>query len=190
MEDLFMTNIIWIVVIALVALLVWAISAYNLLIRLKALVGEGWSGVSVQLKRRYDLIPNIVATVKGYSAHEKGVFERVTQLRSQAMSAQTLDASIKAETGLTSALKTLFAVAESYPELKANENFLSLQKELSVIENDINLARRYYNGVARNYNIAIHIFPRSIIARFFGFAPVAFFELDSEQEKAAPRVEF
>lgn len=168
----------------------WAIGQYNRLIKAHALVNEGWSGIDVQLKRRYDLIPNLVATVQGYATHEKSVFETVTKMRTAAMGATTVDSKIQAEAGLSGALKTLFAVAENYPELKANQNFQELQKELSAIENEIQLARRYYNGTARNYNILVQTVPTSIVARLMDFAKAPYFELGSAAEKEAPRVDF
>ena len=168
----------------------WFAGAYNGLVRLKAMVDEAWSGIDVQLKRRYDLIPNLVATVKQYAAHEKGVFEEVARARSVSMHATTVEQKSDAEKGLSAALKTLFAVAENYPTLKANENFMALQKELSLLESEIQLSRRYYNGTARNYNIKVQTFPSSIAARFAGFEKVAYFELDNPQERQAPKVSF
>jgi LemA protein len=169
---------------------VWVIGIYNGLIRLKNLVDEGWSGIDVQLKRRYDLIPNLVAVVKQYSIHEQSVLENITKYRSAAMSATTVVDKSEAEEGLTKALKTLFAVSENYPNLKANENFMALQKSLMDIENDIQLARRYYNGTVRNYMNAKMSFPDNIIASIFGFVPAAYFELASSEQREAPRVNF
>lgn len=167
----------------------WVMSAYNRLVHNKALVDEGWSGIDVQLKRRYDLIPNLVATVKQYSLHEQQVLENVTKMRSVAMGAQTLEQKNEAEKGLTGALKTLFAVAENYPELKANENFMSLQKELSTLEHEIQLARRYYNGTVRNYNIVVRSFPGNVIANWYGFEPASYFQI-SQQESENPKIQF
>lgn len=182
---------ILIILLASIALIgLWLIAKYNALIRLKNLIDESWSGIEVQLKRRYDLIPNLVATVKGYSTHEKTVFEDVTRLRGMAMQAHTVTEKSETETQLTNALKTLFAVAESYPELKANENFLSLQKELSNIEEQIQLSRRYYNGVVRTYNTMIMSFPDNIVAGLFNFNKASFFELKSEIERETPKVSF
>lgn len=184
-------GLIGLVVVGLVALFVfWAILSYNRLVQLKSLSEEGWSGIDVQLKRRYDLIPNLVAVVEGYKIHEKEVLEKVTQMRAASMSATTIDQKADAEKGLTSALKTLFAVAENYPELKANENFLSLQQELSSLETEIQLSRRYYNGAARNYNVAVRSFPSNIIASIFSFKPVAYFELERPEEREVPKVKF
>ena len=174
-------------IIVLVAL--WFMGTYNNFVRQKALVDEGWSGIDVQLKRRYDLVPNLVTVVKQYSVHEKDVLENVTKMRTAAMSAQTIYQKAEAEKGLTGALKTLFAVAENYPDLKANKNFADLQKELSAIENDIQLARRYYNGTARNYNIAVRSFPANFLAGIFSFEPVSFFEISAEESKN-PEIKF
>ena len=170
--------------------ILWAIGGYNGLVRLKALVDEGWSGIDVQLKRRYDLIPNLVAVVKQYSIHEQSVLENVTKYRSVAMNATTVEGKGQAEAGLTGALKTLFAVAENYPNLKANENFMSLQKSLSDIENDVQLARRYYNGTVRNYMSTKMTFPTNLIASLGGFQNVAYFELTAPEQREAPQVKF
>jgi len=179
--------------IAMIAMLVfiifWSISTYNKLVRLDALSVEGWSGIDVQLKRRYDLIPNLVETVKGYSIHEKETLENVTKFRNMSMGAQSFDQKIKAEAGLTQALKSLFAVVENYPELKANQNFLSLQKDLGEIERELQLARRYYNGATRNFNIAVDSFPSNMVARFSSFTKKPYFEITPE-ERDAPKVEF
>lgn len=170
--------------------MVWFITRYNGIVHLKALVDEGWSGIDVQLKRRYDLIPNLVSVVKGYSIHEKGVLEEVTRLRTASMNASNVQEKITRETELAQSLKTLFAVAENYPNLKANENFLALQKELSLIEHELQLSRRYYNGAARNYNSAVTTFPTNLFAPFFGFSKVTYFELTSFNERDVPKVHF
>lgn len=167
----------------------WAVITYNNFIRLKTFVDEGWSGIDVQLKRRYDLVPNLVAVVQQYRIHEKEVLENVTKMRSASIGATTVDQKAEAEKGLTSALKTLFAVAENYPDLKANENFLSLQQQLSSLETEIQLSRRYYNGAARNYNMAILSFPANIVANFFRFGSVSYFEI-GDHEREAPKVQF
>lgn len=174
---------------AVVLLIFWAVGIYNSFVRGKAMVSEAWSGVDVQLKRRYDLVPNLVAVVKQYSIHEKDVLEKVTQMRSVSMGAQSVDQKAEAEKGLTSALKTLFAVSENYPELKANQNFLDLQQQLFGLEGDIQLARRYYNGSARNYNISVQSFPSNVVARMFGFDPVSYFEISAE-ESQNPQIKF
>ncbi len=168
----------------------WGVLSYNSLVQFKSLVEEGWSGIDVQLKRRYDLVPNLVAVVKQYSFHEKEVLENVTKMRAASMGATTIDEKAAAEKGLSGALKTLFAVAENYPNLKANENFLGLQQQLSTLETEIQLARRYYNGAPRNYNISVRSFPSNIIANMFSFKIAAYFELGSEQEREAPKVKF
>lgn len=170
--------------------IIWAIASYNNLVHSKALVDEGWSGIDVQLKRRYDLIPNLVAVVKQYSIHEKDVLEKVTKMRAASMGAHTVDEKIAAEKGLSSALKTLFAVAENYPTLKANENFMHLQQQLATIETEVQLARRYYNGAARNYNVSVARFPSNIIATTFRFTQVPYFELSSTAEREVPKVNF
>lgn len=177
--------------IAFVAFAVfWGIGIYNTFVRLKALLKEAWSGIDVQLKRRYDLIPNLVETVKGYQIHEKTTLENIAKYRSAAMHATGVEEKAMAEAGLTQTLKTLFAVAENYPELKANENFLRLQKQLSKIEDEIQLARRYYNGTVRNYNVKVQTFPSNIVAAFAGFHEAPFFELSLAAEREVPTVKF
>lgn len=170
--------------------LFWLVADYNRLVHLRALLNEALSGIDVQLKRRYDLIPNLVETVKGYSKHEKEVFENVAKARSVAMHATTVQKKAQAEAELTQSLKTLFAVAESYPELKANENFMSLQKELSNIEHELQLSRRYYNGTARNYNVLVQRFPSTIVARIFNFESAPYFEVSNAAERENPQVKF
>lgn len=174
---------------AVVIVAFWAIGAYNSFVRGKAMVSEAWSGVDVQLKRRYDLVPNLVAVVKQYSIHEKDVLEKVTHMRAVSMGAQSVDQKADAEKGLTSALKTLFAVSENYPDLKANQNFLDLQQQLFGLEGDIQLARRYYNGAARNYNISVQSFPSNLVARMFSFDAVSYFEITAE-ESQNPQIKF
>lgn len=173
----------------LLVAIIAGIALYNGLIQLKVLVDEAWSGIDVQLKRRYDLIPNIVETVKGYASHEKETFERVTQLRSSAMNATSIEEKGKIEAELTSTLKTLFAVAESYPELKANENFKELQNSLTEIEEEIQGARRYYNGTVRDYNTKIMVFPNNIFAGMLGFKSREFFAAE-EAAKENVKVDF
>lgn len=185
----FLSIALLIIVGFLVVAGILVIAPYNNLVRLKALTDEGWSGIDVQLKRRYDLIPNLVAVVKQYSFHEKDVLENVTKMRSSALGAQTVTEKADAEKGLSSALKTLFAVAENYPQLKANENFLQLQQQLAQIETEIQLGRRYYNGAARNYNIAVASFPSNIIAGLFHFVKAPYFEIGAE-ERETPQVKF
>jgi LemA protein len=168
----------------------WLIVVYNGLIRVVNQAKEAFSDINVQLKRRYDLIPNLVESVKGYAAHEAGVFEKVTEARSNAMQA-TGTAKAEAENQLSGALKSLFAVAENYPQLKANENFLSLQNELTDTEDKIQAARRFYNGMVRDLNIKIQIFPSNIIANIFGFKKMDFFGNDlTDAEKQPVQVKF
>ncbi len=174
--------------VVLVAL--YAVGIYNKLVKLKNLVAEAWSGIDVQLKKRYDLIPNLVETVKGYATHEKETFESVTRARAAAQQATTVEGQQAAEKALGGALVNLMAVAERYPELKANTNFLELQNMLSVVEGDLEKARRYYNGNVREQNTLIESFPSNVIANAFGFVKSVFFELDNPAEKVAPSVKF
>ncbi len=182
-----MLNIILIAFI--IGIVGFVITAYNGFIKLKNLCANAWSDVDVQLKRRYDLIPNLVNAVKGYAKHEKQLFENVTKARAEATTAKTPGEQSKAENMLTGALRQLFAVAENYPELKANTNFLDLQNNLSQIEGDIQNSRRYYNAVVRDNNIKVESFPSNIIATTFGFKKREFFEM-AEGERAVPKVEF
>jgi len=184
-----MTFLYFVIGIIAVAIL-WAIAVFNGLIKLKNRTDEAWSDIDVQLKRRHDLIPNLIETVKGYAAHEKQAFESVTNARAKAISAQGMAEKAKAEDALSNTLKTLFAVAEAYPELKANANFLELQRELSDTENKIQAARRFYNGNVRDLNIKIERFPERIIAGMLGFKKREFFEIENEAEKAVPQVKF
>lgn len=177
------------VAIILLALL-WIMTSYNQLVRLKSMAQEAWSGIDVQLKRRYDLIPNLVEIVKGYATHEKDVLSNVTRLRTESMNATTVHDKQAAEVGLSGALKTLFAVSENYPDLKANENFLALQTQLSSVEQELQLARRYYNGSVRNYVICMYQFPSNLIAKLFHFTEMSYFELDNDQERSAPKIKF
>lgn len=168
----------------IIAVVVWLIVAYNQFVQLANRVKEAWSDIEVQMKRRYDLIPNIMESVKGYAAHEKGVLESVTKARTAAMGATSVKEHAQAENMLTGALKSLFAVSEAYPQLRANENFLELQRELSDTENKIQASRRFYNGNVRDYNILLESFPSNIIGNMFKFGTKEFFELD-EAEAAA-----
>jgi len=174
----------------LVLLAFYAIAIYNKLVKLKNLVAEAWSGIDVQLKKRYDLIPNLVETVKGYAAHEKETLENVTKARTAAQQATTVEDQQVAEKNLNTALMNLIAVAERYPDLKANTNFLELQNMLAVVEGDIEKARRYYNGNVREQNTLIESFPSNIVANLFGFVKSVFFELDNPAEKQNPQVKF
>lgn len=172
-----------------VLILVYLFVIYNSLVTARVRVKEAWSGIDVQLKRRADLIPNLLETVKGYAAHEKQVFENVTKARSALLSATGAKASAQAENMLTGALKTLFAVAEAYPDLKASDNFRSLQEELSDTETKIAAARQFYNSVVMEYNTKIQVFPNMIFASIFNFKPEEFFEAE-ELSKTAPQVKF
>lgn len=182
--------ILIIIIAAIVLFLLYGVSIYNRLVKLKTLVEEAWSGIDVQLKKRHDLIPNLVETVKGYASHEKETFQRVTEARTNALNAKTVEQQQAAENQLNRSLMNLFAVAEQYPELKANANFLQLQNELSAIEGDIEKSRRYYNGTVREKNILVDTFPSNIVAGIFGFAKSVFFELENQAERAVPNVNF
>ena len=176
-----------IILIILVVLALWVIAIYNRFVRLRTRSEEAWSDIDVQLKRRYDLIPNLIETVKGYASHEKEVFTKVTEARTQAMGAGTVEEQAKSENMLTGALKSLFAVSENYPDLKANENFLELQRELTDTENKIQASRRFYNTNVRDLNIATESFPSNIIANVFKFIKKDFFELDESEAEAAKK---
>lgn len=182
----------WFVIIAIFLLAIWLISIFNGLVVLKNRVAEADSDIDVQLKRRHDLIPNLISTVQGYAAHERELFERVTQARSAAVGAvgQPKAARAAAENQLTATLKSLFAVAENYPELKANTNFLALQEELSDTENKIMSSRRFYNTNVKDFNTRQEMFPSSIIARMFGFKKAELFELADMAEREVPKVDF
>ena len=174
-----------------VLIVIWLIWIYNKFVQLRNRAEEGWSDIEVQLKRRYDLIPNLVETVKGYMEHEKNVLTSVTEARTRAMGAQTPAEHGKAENMLAGTLKTLFAVAEQYPDLKANTNFLELQRELSDTENKVQAARRFYNGTVRDLNTAIQSFPQNILAGMFRFGQREFFDLDEEPAvRETPKVKF
>ena len=181
---------LWLILIIVAGAVAWLISVFNGLIRSKNQTEEAWSDIEVQLKRRYDLIPNLVNTVKGYASHERELFEKVTAARSRAMSAGSAADKAKAENALTSTLKSLFAVAENYPDLKATQNFLQLQDELSDTENKIQAARRFYNGNVRDFNIKLEVFPTNLIAGTLGFKKKEFFGLDEEAERQPVKVEF
>lgn len=182
------------IVLALLATVVlYVIAVFNGLVRKRNLVDEAFSGIDVQLKKRTDLIPNLVNTVKGYMDHERGVLEQVTRYRAEAQRAGEqgdMAERAKAEGLLGQALGRLFAVAENYPDLKANQNFLDLQAQLSQVENDIQHARRYYNGTVRNLNIAVESFPSNLVANSFGFSKKEFFELEAESDREVPKVAF
>jgi len=174
----------------IILLFLWIVLTYNGLVRLKNRAKEAWADIDVQLKRRYDLIPNLVETVKGYATHEREVFEKVTEARSRAMGAKTIKERGEAENFLSDTLKTLFAVAENYPDLKASVNFLELQRELTDTEDKIQAARRFYNGNVRDLNIKIESFPANIIASKLGFQKMELFEIAEAVEREAPTVQF
>jgi LemA protein len=180
----------WIVIAVLAAVALYAIFVFNRLIRLRNLAREGWSGIDVQLKRRSDLVPNLVATVKAYAAHERSVLEEVTASRQSSVAAGDVSGRASAENALQGALGRLFAVAEAYPELKADKNFLALQQQLAEIEDQLQMARRYYNGTVRNLNIAIQSFPENLVAGVLGFNALPFFELEDRAQAAAPTIAF
>ncbi len=175
-----MNLFIWIPVALIVLLVVFLWFTYNSLVTRKTRVDESWAGIDVQLKRRSSLIPNLVETVKGYAKHEKEVFEKVTEARSSLMSAESPKQKAEADNMLSGTLKSLFAVSENYPELKANENFLSLQRDLSDTEDKIAYARQFYNSNVRDYNIQTKVFPNVLLANMFGFKPAEFYEAENE----------
>jgi LemA protein len=181
---------LWVVLGLVVLLVLVAVTLYNRLVALKVRADSAWADIDTQLKRRHDLIPNLVETVKGYAAHEKGVFEKVTEARSRAMAAQTPAQVGEAEGLLTQALRGLYAVAENYPELKANQNFMALQQSLTETEDAISGSRRSYNGAVQELNTRIQTVPSNIIAGMFGFQVREFFEIKDEAERAVPQVRF
>jgi LemA protein len=176
--------------IIIAAIAIMAIGMYNSLITLRNRCDNAWSQVDVQLRRRYDLIPNLVETVKGYAKHESGVFERVTQARAAAVNAQTVKEQGQAENVLTGALKSLFAVAEAYPDLKANQNFLMLQEELAGTESKVAYARQFYNDVVMKFNMRQQVFPSNIISNMFGFKTKEYFQIEEEVAKGPVKVSF
>jgi LemA protein len=179
-----------VLVCACVLVTVLIIFLYNQLVHLRTLVQEGWSGIDAQLKRRTNLIPNLIETVKGYVNHERELLEQVAQLRSQSMRVHEMPGKQVVENDLTGGLARLFAVVENYPELTSDRQFQELQHQLAEIENQIQLARRYYNGTVRNLNIAIETFPSNIVARWFAFKTASFFEILQPAERALPTVKF
>jgi len=185
-----MQNLIYFILLPLIAILLWLIGVYNALVRLNNKTKEAWSDIDVQLKRRHDLIPNLVETVKGYAKHESGTFEKVTQARANALSAQTPGQKAEAENVLSGALKSLFAVAESYPELKASENFSSLQNDLRDTEDKISSSRRFYNGNVRDFNTKIETFPNNVVAGMLKFKKYEFYEVAEAKERENVEVKF
>lgn len=180
----------WIILAALVLVVIILVGMYNSLVRLKVTTDDAWADIDVQLKRRYDLIPNLVETVKGYAGHEKGTLEAVINARSRAMTASSPADKAQAENMLTGALKSLFALSEAYPQLRAIESFTSLQNSLSQIEDTVQNARRYYNAVVRDFNTKVQQFPSNIFAGMLGFKPREFFEISAPAEREAPKVSF
>ncbi len=180
----------WVIIGIVVLLGLFLLGTYNSLVRKRVQVRNSWSQIDVQLKRRYDLIPNLVETVKGYATHEKETFERVTKARQQAIDASGVRDQAQAENMLTGALRQLFALSEAYPELKANQNFLALQEELTSTENKIGFARQHYNNVVEGYNTAIQVFPAVVFAGMLGFEREPFFEIEEPGQREAPKVKF
>lgn len=182
----------WLIIVGIIVFLLIAVVAgmYNSLVRLKNRAKEAWSDIDVQLKRRHDLIPNLVETVKGYASHEKELFEKVTEARANAINAKNPKEQGEAENMLSGTLKSLFAVAENYPDLKASQNFLELQRDLRDTEDKIQAARRFYNGNVRDLNIKIESFPANIIASIFRFKQMELFEIEEPGEKENPEVKF
>lgn len=179
-----------IILAAIAIFFFYGISIYNRLVKLKTMVEEAWSSIDVMLKKRHDLIPNLVETVKGYATHERETFDSVTRARAAAMGANTIQEKEAAEKNLNQAMMNLNAVAEQYPDLKANTNFLQLQGELSALEGDIEKSRRYYNGTVRDNNILVDTFPSNILANIFKFTKSTFFELDNVAERIVPSIKF
>jgi len=185
-----MSTLSWVILGIILVVFLWLVGVYNSLIKAKNRTEEAWADIDVQLKRRYDLIPNLVETVKNYTKHERELFEKVTQARTAAMNAGTVKEHGEAENMLAGALKSLFAVAENYPDLKANQNFLELQQELTDTENKVQAARRFYNSNVRDFNIKIQTFPNNLVAKILGFKEKDFFEVEEEAVREAVKVDF
>src|SRR5246127_179373 len=187
-----MSTIGWIVLGVILVIVLWAVTVYNGLVAMRQRVGQAFADIDVQLKQRHDLIPNLVETVKGYAAHERGTLEAVVKARNAAVSAQGPDQKVAAENMLTGALRQLFALAEAYPDLKANTNFMQLQSELADIENKLAASRRFFNNAVQEYNSGIQQFPAALFAASFGFQPKTFFDLGEERQTVsqAPTVKF
>jgi LemA protein len=187
------STILWVVLIVIIGLALILIAMYNGLIRLKNRVAEAWSDIDVQLKRRYDLIPNLIETVKGYAKHERETLEKVVEARNMAMKQQETGdakAQAEAENALSSTLKSIFALSENYPDLKANQNFLELQRELTDTENKIQASRRFYNTNVRDFNTKLQVFPTNVMAGMLGFSEKDFFEIEDEKERENVKVSF
>ncbi|MEJ0028204.1 MAG: LemA family protein [Rhizomicrobium sp.] len=181
--------VLYLVIAVVVVVVLWAILTYNGLVSRRAMVAEGWSGIDAQLKRRADLIPNLVETVKGYATHERTTFDELARLRSQGGSQDPAQRAAS-EQAITAAIGKIMAVAEAYPELKASTNFQQLQTELADLEDQIQLARRYYNGAVRNLNVSVQQFPSNLVANATGFTAAQFFQLDNPADRNAPKVSF
>jgi LemA protein len=184
--------LLWVILLVAAAAGLYAIIIFNSLVRTRQMANEAWSGIDVQLKRRSELVPNLVETVKGYAGHERSVLEDVTRLRGAARAVPDNDVASRAqaETALSVALGKLVALAENYPDLKASANFLELQQQLSQLENELQMARRYYNGTVRNQNVLVQSFPSNLIAGLFGFEQRQYFEVADEVDRATPAVAF
>jgi LemA protein len=182
--------LLWVISIVAAAVAIYAIIIFNSLVRTRQMANEAWSGIDVQLKRRSDLVPNLVDAVKGYAGHERSVLEEVTKLRGAARALPDNDVASRAqaETALSLALSKLVALAENYPDLKASQNFLELQQQLSRLETELQMARRYYNGTVRNQNVLVQSFPSNVIASLFGFSQRQYFEISNDAERATPTV--
>jgi LemA protein len=180
----------WIIAAVVLGCALYAVYVYNRLVRHRNLVAEGWSGIDVQLRRRADLVPNLVETVKAYARHEAGVLQDVVTARTAGVSATGVSGQAAAAGALQAALGRLFVLAEAYPDLKADKNFLTLQSQLAEIEDQLQMARRYYNGAARDFNTLLQSFPDVVFANLFGFKPAQFFEVEDAASRAAPRVTF
>lgn len=183
-------SVFLILIILAVLLVFYFIGVYNKLVRKRSMMEEGWSGIDVQLKKRHNLIPNLVETVKGFASHEKDTLNQVVEARNQALNADGIKAQTQAEQQVNSALANVFALSEAYPDLKSNSNFIQLQNELSAIEGDVEKARRYYNATVRENNIMVESFPSSIVAGMGNFDAGDFFEIESAIERSAPEVKF
>jgi len=182
--------VIWILPIVVVLLIFWVVGLYNTLVRLRKRCDNGWAQIDVQLKRRYDLIPNLVETAKGYLKHEREVLENVTKARQQAINASGVKDQAQAENFLSQTLRSLFAVVENYPDLKASKNMLAVQEELVSTENKISFARQHYNDTVMRYNTRTKVFPSSVVANMFSFDEREFFELEDAAQREAPKVDF
>ena len=181
-------EILLIALVVIAVLMIVVVVLYNGLVRGKNAADDAWSGVNVQLKRRHDLLPNLVAIVRQYAAHERSLFDEVSEARSRSLAAGSVSDQAKAENALSGSLRSLLAISEAYPELKANTNFLKLQEELATLEDELQMARRYYNGTAREQNDRVRQFPGNLLASTFGFGAIAYFELDSTDERNVPSV--